>query len=68
MAAKEIGTKDNLSQLITPLGSSEYIIYRDGDLLVYKVGSTTLHYQWRCIDDLHAMQKKRRLDKPWLSR
>lgn len=21
-------------------------------------GSTTLHYQWRCIDDLHAMLKK----------
>lgn len=34
-------------------------MYRDAekDILVCKVGTTTLHYSWRCIDDLHAMLK-----------
>ena len=32
-------------------------MYRDGDILVCKVGSTTLHYLWRCIEDCHAMLK-----------
>jgi hypothetical protein len=52
------GTKESPWQLKTPPGSSEYIMYKEGDVLVCKVGSTTLHYQWRCIDDLHAMLKK----------
>ena len=30
-------------------------MYREGDILVCKVGSTTLHYLWRCIQDCHIM-------------
>ena len=52
------GTKDSPWELKTAPGTSEYIMYKEGDILVCKVGSTTLHYQWRCIDDLHAMLKK----------
>ncbi len=33
-------------------------MYREGDILVCKVGSTTLHYLWRCIDDCLAMLKE----------
>ncbi len=33
-------------------------MYKENDILVCKVGSTTLHYQWSCIDDCHAMLKK----------
>ena len=53
------GTKESPWELTTPPGSSAYIMYKEDDILVCKVGSTTLHYQWRCIDDLHAMLKKR---------
>ena len=56
--AKEKGTKENPWKLKTPPGSSEYMMYKEGDILVCKVGSTTLHYMWRCIDDLHSMLKK----------
>jgi hypothetical protein len=28
-------------------------MYQDGDVLVCQVGSTTLKYQFRAIDDLH---------------
>jgi len=56
------GTKETPWKLKTPPGSSEYIMYKDDsvnpEILVCKVGSTTLHYQWRCIEDLHAMLKK----------
>ncbi|MBC7875329.1 MAG: hypothetical protein H7Y01_15115 [Ferruginibacter sp.] len=52
------GTKEDPWQLKTPPGSSEYIMYKEVDILVCKVGSTTLHYQWRCLDDCHAMLKK----------
>jgi hypothetical protein len=52
------GTKESPWQLKTPPGTSEYIMYKEDDILVCKVGSTTLHYQWRCIDDLHTMLKK----------
>jgi len=32
---------------------------KDGkDILVCMVGSTTLHYEYRCLDDLHTMLKK----------
>ena len=55
--ANHAGTKDDPWLLKTPPGSSEYSMYRDGDILVCKVGSTTLHYQWRCVDDLSAMLK-----------
>ena len=53
----ETGTKENPWQLRTAPGTSEYTMYREGDILVCKVGSTTLHYLWRCIDDCLAMLK-----------
>ena len=52
------GTKESPWELKTAPGTSEYIMYKEGDILICKVGSTILHYQWRCIDDLHAMLKK----------
>ncbi|MEP7255060.1 MAG: DUF6855 family protein [Ferruginibacter sp.] len=52
------GTKESPWELATAPGSSAYIMYKEDDILVCKVGSTTLHYQWRCVDDLHTMLKK----------
>lgn len=57
MAAQGSGTKDDPWQLATPSGKGEYQMYRDGETLVCQVGSTTLTYQWRAIEDLHAMLK-----------
>ena len=58
----ENGTKENPWMLKTPPLSSEYMMYKDNkdgkDILVCMVGSTTLHYEYRCLDDLHAMLKK----------
>ena len=58
----ENGTKENPWMLKTPPLSSEYKMYKDNkdgkDILVCMVGSTTLHYDYRCLDDLHAMLKK----------
>jgi hypothetical protein len=51
------GTKDDPWELFTPPGSSQYTMYRVGDgtpALVCQVGSTTLKYHLRAIDDLHA--------------
>ena len=48
------GTKDDPWQLTTAPGSSIYTMYRDGDELVCQVGSTTLKYQARAIEDLAA--------------
>lgn len=51
------GTKNDPWVLRTPPGSSEYTVYRDAEAdpptLVCRVGSTTLKYQLRAIDDLH---------------
>ena len=48
-------------QLTTAPGSSKYTMYRDDTVepaeLVCVVGSTTLKYQARAIDDLHQMLK-----------
>jgi hypothetical protein len=53
------GTADDPWQLQTPPGTSSYLMYRDDahdpPRLVCVVGSTTLYYDARCIDDLHAM-------------
>jgi hypothetical protein len=53
------GTRDDPWVLRTPPGSSEYTMYRDESAdppaLVCQVGSTTLTYHLRAIDDLHAM-------------
>jgi hypothetical protein len=56
------GTKSSPWVLTTPSRSSEYKVYRDETAkppaLVCIVGSTTLSYQLRCLDDLHAMLKE----------
>lgn len=56
---KEIGTRDNPLKLLTPPGTSEYTMHvaeKEGqDILVCTVGKTILHYDLRCIADLHSM-------------
>ena len=53
------GTREDPWVLQTPPGTSEYQMYRDESAdppaLVCVVGKTTLGYQLRCIEDLHAM-------------
>lgn len=53
--------KDNPWQLKTPPGTSAFTIHtdlKDGrEILVCTVGSTVLHYDARCVEDLHAMLK-----------
>ncbi|QNK82502.1 DUF6855 family protein [Nakamurella sp. PAMC28650] len=55
------GTKEDPWQLSTPPGTSDYAMYRDEandpPRLVCVVGSTTLYYDLRCLEDLHAMLK-----------
>ena len=51
------GEKDDPWKLKTPPLSSEFLAYRDGDALHIAVGSTKLSYQWRGIEDFHAMLK-----------
>jgi len=55
------GTKASPWNLTTASGSSSYQMYRDQSAdpptLVCVVGSTTLGYRLRCIEDLHAMLK-----------
>ena len=52
------GTKDDPWELKTPPGTSSYTMYKDEQAdppaLVCQVGSTTLRYQLRAVDDLHA--------------
>ncbi|WP_251444443.1 DUF6855 family protein [Microbacterium sp. USTB-Y] len=48
------GTAASPWRLRTAPGSSEYTMHRDGDELVCQVGSTTLKYQARSIEDLHS--------------
>jgi hypothetical protein len=52
------GTKEDPWALTTAPGTSEYTMYRDDDgdppALVCQVGTTTLKYQLRAIEDLHA--------------
>ncbi|NNC82319.1 MAG: hypothetical protein HKN79_01980 [Flavobacteriales bacterium] len=53
--------KDDPWKLKTPPGSSSYEMYideKDGkEIIVCTVGKTVLHYDARCIDDLHQMLK-----------
>ncbi len=55
-------TKEKPWKLKTPPGSSEYEMYldeKDGtEIIVCVVGKTILHYDARCIADLHQMLKK----------
>ena len=52
-------SKQDPWRLKTPPGTSDYTLHvgeKDGTkILVCTVGSTVLHYDARCIDDLHAM-------------
>jgi hypothetical protein len=48
------GTKAEPWTLTTAPGTSGYTMYVEGDELVCQVGSTTLKYQARAIDDLRA--------------
>jgi hypothetical protein len=52
------GTKEDPWVLKTPPGTSEYSMYKDEEgvspALVCQVGSTTLRYRLRAIEDLHA--------------
>jgi len=56
---KTVGTKDKPLTLKTPPRTASYTMHveeKDGrDILVCTVGSTVLHYDIRCIDDLAAM-------------
>ncbi len=53
------GVRDDPWELTTAPGSSAYTMYRDLDadppVLVCQVGSTTLRYHARAIEDLHTM-------------
>jgi hypothetical protein len=59
--AKGSGTRDDPWVLLTPPGTSEYQMWKDEEAappaLICQVGKTTLSYQLRCLDDLHAMLK-----------
>jgi hypothetical protein len=61
MTTQGDGTKENPWQLTTPSGKGAYQMYKndsvDPPVLVCQVGTTTLTYQWRAIEDLHAMLK-----------
>ena len=58
---EELGTKADPWVLKTPSLSSEYTMIKDmkdgKEILVCTVGSTILHYDYRCIRDLHHMLK-----------
>lgn len=55
-------TKDNPWVLKTPPQTSEYTMYvdeKDGkEIIVCTVGKTVLHYDYRCLADLHQMLKE----------
>ncbi len=57
------GTAEDPWIMTTPPGNSEFDAWRDETAdppaLKIRVGSTTLSYQLRCIDDLHAMLVER---------
>src|SRR6185503_9601443 len=58
----QVGTKESPALLKTPPLTSEYTMHldiKDGkEILVCTVGKTVLHYDYRCIKDLHDMLKK----------
>jgi hypothetical protein len=55
----DVGTKEKPRSLKTPPGTAEYTMHLDQiggrEVLVCTVGKTVLHYDARCIDDLHRM-------------
>ncbi|MBC8343916.1 MAG: hypothetical protein ISR55_10450 [Bacteroidetes bacterium] len=60
---EKIGQKENPLTLKTPPLTSEYSMHVDEkegkEILVCTVGKTILHYDIRCLSDLHAMLNKR---------
>ena len=58
----QTGTKSDPWLLQTPPLSSDLTMYKDtkdgNEILVCTVGKTVLHYQYRCLADLHAMLAK----------
>lgn len=56
---ESIGTKENPLALKTPPQTSDYTMHVDEkegkEILVCTVGKTILHYDIRCIKDLHQM-------------
>jgi hypothetical protein len=62
MSVKGAGTKEKPWELKTPSGLATFQAYRDlstyPPVLVVTVGSTVLHYQLRCLEDLRAMLQK----------
>lgn len=58
----KIGTKENPTLLRTAPLTSEFTMHvdvKDGkEILVCTVGKTVLHYDIRCLDDLHSMLLK----------
>ena len=59
---EKIGTKEHPLSLKTPPLSSDYTMHVDvkneQEILVCTVKSTVLHYDIRCIEDLHKMLKQ----------
>lgn len=59
---KANGTKDDPWKLKTPPQTSEYEMYKDikdgKEIIVCTVGKTILHYDAKCLNDLHTMLKK----------
>ncbi|MEJ7703663.1 MAG: DUF6855 family protein [Geodermatophilaceae bacterium] len=57
------GTAEDPWVLRTPPGTSDYTMYRDDEAdpprLICQVGSTTLSYDARCLEDLQAMLRER---------
>jgi hypothetical protein len=57
------GTKEDPWKLSTPPGTSAYTMYRDDEVvppvLLCQVGSTTLRYDARAIDDLYTWLRTR---------
>ena len=58
----EQGTAQDPWVLKTPPGTSDYTMHKDEasdpPRLVCTVGKTTLYYQLRCLEDLHAMLRE----------
>ncbi len=56
-------TKDHPLPLKTPPGTADFTMHLDAkdgrEILVCTVGKTVLHYDARCLADLHAMLKAR---------
>ena len=59
--SKTAGTKEQPWVLKTPPQTSDFTMHKDvkdgKDILVCTVGKTVLHYDYRCLADLHKMLK-----------